>query len=360
MVIVRNSSFTYKGRAVDVRQVGRELGVRYLLEGSVLRADQRIRVTAQLVETTSGEHRWAERFDRQLRDLFAVLDEITLKVVTELQVLLTIGDHARIIAHGTESIEALESQLQARALFMRFDRESNLRARELSREASMLDPLFAWALAQEGWTHYVDLQFRRSEDPAGSLQTAEALARRALAADANSQFALTLLSRVYAWKGQLDEAIAEGRRAVAVSPNDSYPISLLARLLMWAGQPEEAVALIRKALRLQPYPESIMLSFAGDAHFFSGHYEEAATWYRRFLEREGTGTLVLDVWQYLIASYMHLGRSEQARTEVRRLLEAHPDFSVSIAEKRLRAAPFKDFGFVDGHLEQLRRAGLPA
>jgi adenylate cyclase len=288
-VIARNSSFKYKGRQFDVRQVGKELGVRYVLEGSVQRAGGRIRVNAQLIDAITGNHLWAEKYDRELNDLFAVLDEITLKVVTQLEVQLTMGDHARLIAHGTDSVAALENQLLARKAFLKFDRENNLRSRELSRKATELDPTFAWAIAQEGWSYAVEALFGWSKDKTESLRQAESLARRALSADPQSPFAYSLLRLVHVQRGQLDEAIVAGRRAMELSPNDAYPLGLMSHLMVWVGNPEEAVVLINKALRLEPYPSATMLHFAGDAYHFSGRHDEAIPWYRKHLERQQRG-----------------------------------------------------------------------
>ena len=358
-VIARNSSFKYKGKQIDVWQVGKELGVRYVLEGSVLRAEGRIRVNAQLIDAITGNHLWAEKYDRELNDLFDVLDEITLKVVTQLEVKLMMGDHARVIAHATDNVAALENQLLARKAFLKFDRENNLLSRELSRKSSELDPKFAWAIAQEGWTHAVEVLFGWSKDRADSLRQAESMARRALAADPESQFAYSLLRLIHVQRGRLDEAIVAGRRAMELSPNDAYPIGLMSHLLVWAGQPEEGVVLINKALRLEPYPSASMLHFAGDAYHFSGQYDEAIPWYRKHLEQQQRGAQAQMSWQFLIASHVELGQIEEARAEVGRLLEMHPDFSIVGAVRLVRAHPFKDHSFLDHHIEMLRKAGMP-
>jgi adenylate cyclase len=358
-VIARNSSFTYKGKAVDVREVGRELGVRYLLEGSVMKSGGKIRVTAQLIDTVSGEHLWAESYDRDLENLFDLLDEVTLKVVTELEVKLTMGDHARLIAHDTDNVEAHEQLLKARKAFFKFDRESNLLCRELSGKALELDPDFSWAISQQGWTHVVEALYGWSEDRAASLREAEALARRALVANPKNQFAHTLLSRVLVLRGKLDEAIRMGRRAIELSPNDAYPIALLSHLLVWAGQPEEAVVLINKALRLEPYPIAFMLYFAGDAYFFTGQYAEAIEWYGKHLERGPKGSQAKLSWQFLVAAHVRLEQLEEARAVVRRLIEEQPGLTLAEAERLIRAQPFKDYTFLEDHLEKLRQAGLP-
>jgi TolB-like protein len=359
LVIARSSSFAYKGKAVDVRQVGRELGVSHVLEGSVLRAEQRIRVTAQLIDTLSGRHLWAESYDRELKDVFAVQDEITLRVVTELEVQLTMGVHARVIARGTDNVSAHDFVLRARELFIRIEPESNPRARELSRIASALDPNFAWAVAVEGWTHAADVVYGWSADPAGSLRQAEELAHRSLAIDPETQFAHSLLSRVHALHGRLDDAIVSGQRAIELTPNDPYPIALLARVMLLAGRPEEGLALIKKALRLQPHLDNFQIFIAGDCHYFTGHYEEAIQWYRKLLQRQHHGPHVVLSWYFLVASLVALGRPEEARAEARRLLEEHADFTLAAAVQLIRSAPFRDSSFLERQLAGLRKAGLP-
>ena len=358
-VIARNSSFRYKGRQFDVRQVGKDLGVRYVLEGSVLRAEDRIRVNAQLIDAATGNHLWAEKYDRELNDYFAVLDDITLKVVTQLEVKLTMGDHARVIAHGTDSFEAHETLLLARQEFFEFKPENNLRSRELSRKAHELDPKFAWAIAQEGFSYAVEALRGWSEDEADSLRQAESLARQALAVDPETQLAYSVLRLIHMKRGQIDEAVAAARRAIEISPNDAFPLGLMSHLLVWVGKPEEAVVLINKALRLEPYPSASMLHFAGDVYYFSGRYDEAIQRYRESLSRKQTGDEARVSWQFLIASHVESGQIEEARAEVGRLLEVHPDFSIADAVRLIRAAPFKDHSFLDQHIELLRTAGLP-
>lgn len=358
-VIARNSSFKYKGKRFDVRQVGKDLGVRYVLEGSVQRANDRVRVNAQLIDAITGDHLWANKYDRELDDVFAVLDEITLEVVTQLEVELTMGDHARLIAGGTTSVTALESQLLARKVFFKFERESNLRSRQLSTKATELDPSFAWAYAQRGWTHVMDAIYGWSDDRARTLQQAESLARQALSVDPETQFAYTLLSRVHALRGELDQALLAGRKAVKLTPNDSYPLSLLSHSLVWAGEPEEAVVFIKKALRLEPYPATFQLNFAGEAFFFSGRYQEAIQWFRKSLDRQTRGAQAKLIWPYLIASHVKLEQMPKARAEVDRLLAVHADMTLNAIEQMIRRQPFEDRSFLDEHIVLLRQAGLP-
>jgi adenylate cyclase len=359
LVIARSSTFAYKGKAVDVRQVGSELGVRYVLEGSILQADQHIRVTAQLIDAGSGRHLWAESYDRQVEDFFAVLDEITLKVVTELEFQIKMGDHVRVIARGTDNVSALDYVLRAREQLIRMEPKANARARDLVRVATGLDPRFAWALALEGWSHIIDAMYGWSTDRAASLRQAETLAQRALALNPDTQFAHSLMSRVLALNGRYDEAITAGWRAVEVSPNDPYPISLLSHLLAWAGHAEEALALIKKTLRMQPHLETFQLQNLADVYYVAGQYDEAALWFRKLLNRPQEGPVPRQCWYFLLDCLVALGRSDEARAEATRLLEVHADVTIASALRLIRCLPFKDFSFLERLEASLRKAGLP-
>ena len=358
-VIARNSSFVYKGKAVDVRQVGRELGVRYVLEGSVRKAGSRIRVTAQLIDAATRNHMWAGSYDRELNDVFAIQDEITLAIVTELEVKLTEGESARIFARSTENVKALDYFLRGRKLMYRFEKESNVQARELYGEAIKLDASFGPAIANLGWTHMMDGAYGWSKDPALSFQRAEELARQAVAVDETQASPHALLSRVYLFKNQIDQAIAEGVRAMEVAPNNSLGASQLSHLLVFVGRPQEGLVLIKKALRLSPYPAKFQLYNAGDANYFTGRYDEAITWYGKFLKRQRYGRMARLCWQFLIASHIELGQTREARAEAQKFLEVHPDFTIAVAERDVRGLPFKDYSFLDRHIELLRQAGLP-
>jgi adenylate cyclase len=195
-VIASGSTFKYKGKAVDVRQVGRELGVRHVLEGSVQRAEDRIRVTTQLVDAATGSQVWAERYDRELKDIFAVQDEITRKVVNELAVKIVWGETWRLEISGTDNYEAFDYYLQADKYFLRLKKEANARARELLFKALELDPKYARAMTFMGWTHLMDALYRWVKNPAQSLKQAEEWAHRALAIDDNVAHGHTILGRV--------------------------------------------------------------------------------------------------------------------------------------------------------------------
>ena len=357
-VIHRSTSSTYKGNSVKVQQVGRELGVRYVLEGGVQKAGYRIRINAQLIDAATGENLWAESYDRELKDVFAVQDEITRKVITEMAVKIAWGEMARGWACVTENYEALDLYFQADKLFSRFQKESNIRARELLTKAIELDPKFARAIAFLGFTHMMDVRFGWAKNPAQSMKRAEELAKQAVAINDTDYMGHGLLSRIYTHKRQYEQAIAAGERAVEVEPNNAVAIDMLGFTMTLAGMSEEALVLERKAMRLSPYPPIYFLAGAGDANYLTGRYEAAINEYKKYLKRQQHGGGARRVRHWLIASYMELGREEDARVEAQKLLEQDPNVSVAALIEETKRFPFKDYAFLDRHIELLRKAGL--
>jgi adenylate cyclase len=273
-VIARHSSFTYKGKSVRIPTIGKELGVRYVLEGSVRKAGDKVRVTAQLVEAKTGKHLWAERYDRELKDIFALQDEITMKIITALQVKLTDGEQERVSAKGTDSFDAYIKYLRGFDHAKRMTKEDNLRARRLANEAIALDPDYASAYHLLAYTHTLDPWVGLSKDPKRSYAQAMKLTKKAIAMDDSLADAHGLLGSLYVMTGQHDKAIAEGERAVALNPNDPSILAYLALILRWAGRLEESVRLSEKAIRLNPFPEAFYFRHLGLAYLGAGRYEE--------------------------------------------------------------------------------------
>jgi adenylate cyclase len=238
-VIARNSVFTYKGKAVKPGQVSWELGVRYVLEGSVRRAGDRVRITAQLVEATTGYHRWVERYDRDLKDIFAVQEEIARKIVAALAVQLTAGEQARLGHKYTENLEAYDHFLRGGEYLARFTPETNVQARQLFEQAIVLDPGFALVYASLSVTYERAWGLQWSQDPQ-TLERAFALAQQALALDGTLPAAHVVLGNAYWQKQQPEQAIAEMERAIALAPNNADGYANLAKILNTAGKPTEA------------------------------------------------------------------------------------------------------------------------
>jgi len=358
-VIARNSSFTYKDQPVMVQQVGRELGVRYVLEGSVQKAGERIRITAQLIEAATGEHLWADSYDRELEDLFAVQDEITRKVAIELSVKLTVGEVARSDFQATDNVEAYEYWLRGVEAYRHFRKETNIQAGELFEKAIELDPQYARAIGFLGWVRLNESRFWWVEDRDKSFEQAEELARRAVAIDENATAAHSLLARIYSHKGLHEEAIAEGQRTVAIQPGSAPDNSSLAWTMVLAGKPEDGLVLIKKALRLSPYPPNWFRNVETNINYLTGRYEAAITSGRKHLDRTLEGGQASDTWSLLIASYVELGREAEARAEVEKFLENYPDYSVKEEAEWRKDYAYKDKSWIDRFIETLRTAGLP-
>jgi TolB-like protein/Tfp pilus assembly protein PilF len=283
-VIARNSAFTYKGKAVKVQDVGREMGVRYVLEGSVQKADQRVRITAQLIDATTGYHLWSEQYDRPLQDLFALQDEIVQKIMTTLKLQLTLEEQGVIVRKHTNNLEAYDAFLRGVEYLWRITKEGNAQARQMFEKALALDPQYAEADALLGATYWAEWVLRWSADPQ-TLERALALAQKAVALDDSLPVAYSVLSNVYALQQQYDQAIAEGERAIALNPNnaDSYANQALA--LTFAGRPEEALRAVEQAMRLNPRYPFYYLFDLGLAYRFTGRYAEAIATLKEVLSR---------------------------------------------------------------------------
>jgi adenylate cyclase len=357
-VIAKTSSLAYKGKAVKVQQVGRELGVRYVLEGSVQKAGDRIRINAQLIDAVTGNHLWAEIYDRELKDIFAVQDEITRKIVTEMGVKLVWGEMMRSLRHATDNHQAADYYLQADKFYNRFEKESNARARELLLKAIELDPNYARATAFLGYCYLLDARYGWVKDRDRSFKMAEELARRAVAIDDNMYLGHALLASIYVEKRLFDQAIAEAERALETEPGNAVAIYIQGELMVKVGKPEEGLVLLKKAMRLAPYPPPYFMHWAGHANYLAGRYEAAITEYRKVIARQPHGNLGCISWGWLITSYMELGREEEARAEARKLLEQNLNFSIK-TQISIQKQGFKDQSIFERRIELLRKAGLP-
>jgi TolB-like protein len=230
-VIARNSTFTYKGKPVKVQQVSEELGVRYVLEGCVRKDRSNIRIAAQLIDALTGNHVWAERYDRNLKDIFTVQDEITKKIITAMQVKLTEGEQAQTFGKGTKNLDAYLKYLQAREFMIRYNPESNAFAKQLAEEAIALDPKYASAYYALAGTHITDYWLGTSKSPKDSMEKAVELLQKVIILDDTHAEAHALLGWTFANTGQHDKAITEGEKAVALVPIQLFHICSSARYL---------------------------------------------------------------------------------------------------------------------------------
>jgi adenylate cyclase len=352
-VIARNSSFTYKGKAVDMKRIGRELGVRHVLEGSVRKAGNRVRITAQLIDTGSGGHVWAERFDRDLTDIFSMEDEVIEKIVRALAVTLTQGEERRLRQRGTGNVAAYETWLRARELLTRGTRDSVVQARAMYQRAIEIDPNFAAPHAGLGLAAVLDYINDWAADPTQALDQAERWARRALELNDQEPLSHMALGNVLLWRRDHERALAEFGRMIALDPNFAQGHTAAGMALVYSGRAAEALEPIATAMRLDPHYAPIVLHFLAQANFSLGAYDTAA---RLLLERiaRNPGT---DASRMLLASCCgHLGRAEDARITWAELLKVNPDFSLS---QRARVLPYKDPGDFQRIAEGLAKAGLP-
>ena len=357
-VIARNSTFTYKGKAVKVQTVAEELGVRYVLEGSVQRSRERIRILVQLIDATTGRHLWSERYDRDLSDLFAVQDEIAMKIMTTLQVKLTEGEYASGIAGGTRSLKANECFWRAETHYFRISKEDNAVARRWAEKAIEHDPNFAGAWAILGWIHLNNARFLWSNSPGQSLKRAGECAQKAIALDDSCAKAYGLLGFLSGYQRQYDKSTEYGEKAVEINPNDPAILSMLAFTRVWIGHFDESRALIQKAMRLSPYYPALFLIPLSQSYFFTGQYEEGLAAARQLLERSQRGEInPMAAHSHMAINYIGLGQEDKAREHVEEMMKINPNNSLEGV--RMRLAGFRDPAHSERFIAALREAGLP-
>jgi adenylate cyclase len=352
-VIARNSSFAYKGRSVKVQEIGRDLGVRFVLEGGIRKAGNRVRITAQLIDAGSGGHLWAERFDRDLTDIFATQDEVVAKIVGALAVTLTQGEEQRLRRRGTGNVEAYESWLRARELLTCGTRESVVQARAMYRRAIEIDLNFAAPHAGLALAAILDYINDWALDPAQALDEADRWARRAIELSDQEPVSHMALGNVLLWRRDHDGALAEFARMIALDPNFAQGHTATGLALMYAGRPAEALKPIAMAMRLDPHYAPIVLHFLAQANFSLGEYETAA---RQLIERIARNPDTDSSRMLLASCYGHLGRAQDARAAWAELLKVNPEFSLA---QRARVLPYKDAGNFQRIAEGLAKAGLP-
>ncbi len=282
-VIARNSSFHYKGQSPKVQDVGRELGVAYVVEGSVRKAGNRVRITAQVVEAASGNHLWAERYDRDLEDIFALQDEMTQTIVGAVEPELSAAERERAVRKPPESLDAWETYQRGLWYLWGFTKDGLAEAQRILRRAQELDPGFATAYAFESYAHYLDVMLGFTEAPGESLEAASTAAKQALALDDKDPVAYFALGRVYMLQGKHDASIAELETAIALSPSFAQAHLGIGAALILSGRLEEAAEALDKAIRLSPRDPVLWgtMGFRSLTCILLQQYEAAAEWARR-------------------------------------------------------------------------------
>ena len=350
-VISRNSVLAYKGKAVKPEQVSTELGVRYILEGSIRKAGARVRITAQLIDATTGYHLWAERYDRNLEDIFAVQDEVTKKIVTALEVKLTEGERSRLGRPLTNNIEAYDCYLRGRDYYDRSTQEANSLAHQLFTTAITLDPQFASAQVYVGWTYFAQWSLGWSQEPE-VLDKALAAAQQAILVDPLLSDSHRLLGIVYLWKKQYDLAVEEIERALALDPNCADTYCALGEVFNFSGRPEETPNLVEKAMRFNPQYPTWYLWALGHAYYLLRRYEDAIAVFKRALTRNPD---FIPANGFLPIIYAEIDLPTEAKSTGGALQKLSPGFTLAILQQRL---PYKDPAVLERVLHSARKAGL--
>ena len=349
-VIARTSSFKYKGKETDIRTVGRELGVRYVLEGSIRKAGDKVRVTAQLIDAQTNKHIWAERYDREMKDIFAIQDDITMKIVESLHVKLTEGEQARMWGKRSKRLDVFLKILEARWAMAQGTIESHMRLRKVAQELIDMAPENESGYIWLGWYYW--LQFGSGISPQESIAKAYELAEKALSMDESNAGTNRLLGSIYLVMKQYKKAIAAGESSIALEPNAAISHMNLGLTLSYAGTPDEAIAQIKQGIRLNPFPPYYYYVSLGRCYIRKGSYEEALAQYKRALE------VAPDSWMThagVTVAYSLLGREQEARCAAKKFLEIQPLFSVDLYAMMV---PYKNPADLEQVVNAMRKAGL--
>ncbi len=352
LVIARNSTFTYKGKPTKVQQVAEELGVRYVLEGSVRWAGNRIRISTQLTNALTGHHLWSERYDRDLKDILVIQEGITKKVIAALEVKLTEGEQALLTESGTDNFEAYMKFLQARESGRHMDLEGLLRARRLCEEVIAMDPNYAMAYSFLAGNYVVGSWVDTTKSPQESLKKADELAKKALSLNKSLANAHGVLCQIYIHRRDYEKGIEEGRRAVELAPNGADAHALLGSGLQWSDRPEQAIQVLNKAIRLNPIAPAWYLHNLALAYKDVGRYGEALQYAEKAVQRSPKNLLSRTT---LCIIYSLMDRMEEARNQAEEILKIDPKFTLAQIEK---VDPKKNPVAKRQVIEALRKAGL--
>ncbi len=357
LVISRYSMFTYKGKTVKVQQVSEDLGVRYVLEGSIHKNQDSVRISAQLIDALSGHHIWANHYDRDIKDLFTLLDEITKKITVELQVELTHGDMAQLW-HKTENFEAWGLAIKAWSTIEHFSRENVNKAQDLAQRAVQLDPMYGFAWSLLAYTHFYKARIGWSDSPPESYKKAVSLNLKALELDNTLWCATAMLGSIKLFQGRFEEAIDLGEKSISLGPGIAINYPIFAQTLFYAGRFKEAIAMCKKGIRLQPYYPAWYLSYLGLSYRLSGNYNDALKVLSIELDRAKKGEIYpLDVHLKMADVYCELGEYKKANFHINEVLKLDANYSIKSVRKRHNH--FKDPSYLEVMVNSLRTAGLP-
>jgi adenylate cyclase len=356
-VIARNSTFSYKGRTIDLKQVSRELGVRYVLEGSVRRSGERVRITAQMINGQDGTHIWSDRYDGRMADIFDLQDQITERIVGALEPTIRSAEVERARRKRPDNLDSYDCVMRALSSMWVVERDANAEALVLLERAMALDPGYAFAKALAAWCHAQRLPYLWTTSPAKERTLALELATEAARLDSSDPLVLTVLSAAYAASSQFQEAAPLIEKALVLDPNSAWAWQRSGHLKTCLGEPDIAIEHFQRARRispLDPYNFNALIGI-GIAHFWAGRYELAAQFVTKGIAEKPSATWA---WRIAAAAYSHLDRIEAARTALERFMCGNPGVTLtSVAEGSTPAAasPLYKKALLDG----LRKAGLP-
>lgn len=349
-VIARNSTFMYKGKPVKVQQVAEDLGVRYILEGSVRKSKDRVRITAQLIDALTGHHLWAERYDRDLKEIFAVQDEITMKILNALEIKLTIGDQAHFWKKRVKNLDVYLQLLRAYHYFYDTNPESNFKARKIFETVISQDPNNALAYKSLAVVLWTDVWLGKAKSPKESLRKAVELTKKALSIDPNLAEAYGLLGHISLLKRDWEKGLSLLRKSVELDPTRANGLVGLGIGLNTVGRPEEAIPLFKKALRLHPMAPPFYTNSIASAYSALGKYDKAI----EFLEK-GNQRYPNNLFSHLSlsANYIFVGRDQEAHKEAKEVLRLNPNFSI---DRFAQTLPSKNLERKKKFIEALRKA----
>ena len=349
LVIARNTAFTYKDTPVKVQDIGHDLKVRYVLEGSVRRAGNRIRIAAQLIDAASGHHLWAERFDRNLEDVFAVQDEVVQKIVATMSGKLVETERNRARTLDSEALAAYDLVLKGRELWHKFTAEDNRAARALYRQAFEKDPSYGRASASIAWTYLIEASERWSDDRAAALDKALEAAREGVRVMPDSHSNYGALGQVHLAKRQHTQALDAYRRMIALNPNDPDSYMLYGRVLAYAGDYDEALKQMTAGREMIENPPGWYHWFMGTTYFLTRRYDDAIAALRAS-QSPGAGTL-----RWLAICYAMVGKADEAKATANEYLRRTPDFDF---EFQVATEPFARDEDREHYIEAMKKAGL--
>ena len=359
VVMARNSTFAYKDKPTDVRKVGRDLNVRYVLEGSVQRADQHMRVTAQLIDATTGRQIWSDRYDREVDNIFAIRDDITRSIAGTLGSIAGVvsqAEAARVSTKNPNSFTVYDYVMKGWDAYNKFTREDNAAARDFFQQAIRIDPNYARAYAGLAWTYELDYDFEWTDDDERSLKLALENASTAVRLDPNDIQAQWGLGWAYLYNRQFDNALAHYLRARELNPNDAEVLAEMGNLLIYLGQPKQAVDQVKEAIRLNPNHYDWYVYYVGWAYEEAGMPEEAIEIFEKAIDLQNPDEEQLWYLPTVAAAYAAVGRMDDAHKVVKTVLSREPDFSIS---KKVSRYPYETKELADRYANALRRAGLP-